>query len=316
MSLPTSPFLFWAIAAAMTAIALAFVLPRLLARRAPRDDAVRGAINVTIYRGQLAELDCDLAAGLLSAEQHRDARLDLERRLLAEADVDDRTGAIATAMPKTAIALALALPLAAFALYAVFGNPSAVRVEPADAAPFGVTSADPAVVRDELTQHLARNPRDARGWVLLGRHELAGDRFGEAADAFAKAIAASPKVARDPAVWCDYADALGMSQGGSLEGKPRELIARALALDPEFPRALEMAGSADYERRDFAGAAGYWRRLLPQLREGTQPHAELAAAIARAERLAATPAVPLAAAGAGNALPPAARGEAARDGSR
>jgi hypothetical protein len=31
-----------------------------------------------------------------------------------------------------------------------------------------------------------------------------------------------------------YADALGMAQGGSLAGKPRELIMRALAQDPAF----------------------------------------------------------------------------------
>jgi cytochrome c-type biogenesis protein CcmH len=312
----TSPFVFWSIAAAMTAIALAFVLPRLLARRRPRDDAARGAINVAIYRGQLAELDRDLAAGLLTDDQHRDARLDLERRLLAEADADDRAPGSTVPTARSAIALTLALPLAAFALYAVLGNPSAVRVDPAIAVGSDTAGDDPAVVREQLAQHLARNPGDARGWVLLGRHELERDRFGEAADAFGKAIAASNKVARDPSVWCDYADALGMAQGGRLAGKPRELVARALALDPAFPRALEMAGSAAYEQREFARAADYWRQLLAQLRQGTQPHAELAAAIARAERLEGAPAMPLASAGSSAIAPAAARGDAARPGNR
>jgi cytochrome c-type biogenesis protein CcmH len=282
-----APLLFWAIAAAMTAVALAFVLPRLLAGRGPGKDTARGASNVAVYRGQLADLDRELAGGLLTAEQHRAARLEVERRLLEEADTDDRAGTGAARMPRTALVLAFAVPLAAFALYAVFGNPSLLGGDGTDAATAATTNGEPAATRDALLRHLARNPRDGRGWVLLGRSELEQDRFREAADAFANAVAASPKVARDPAVWCDYADALGMSQGGRLEGKPRELVGRALALDPDFPRALEMAGSAAYEAREYAVAAAHWRRLLPQLRSGTQAQRELAAAIARAERLAA-----------------------------
>jgi cytochrome c-type biogenesis protein CcmH len=197
-----------------------------------------------------------------------------------------------------------------------FGNPSAARVAPGSPAPFDTTSSAPTVVREQLAQHLAYNPGDGRAWVLLGRHELEHDRFAEAADAFGKAVAASSRVARDPAVWCDYADALGMAQGGSLAGRPRELVARALALDPEYPRALEMAGSAAYEQRDFARAVDYWRRMLPQLGEGTRQHAELAAAIARAERLAGTPAVPAASAEGGVTARSSARAGAARAGDR
>jgi cytochrome c-type biogenesis protein CcmH len=295
MPISDAPLLFWGIAAAMTALALAFVLPRLLSRQAPRDDVARGATNVAVYRSQLADLDRDVAAGLLTVDQHRTARLEIERRLLDEAGIDDRGGATDSKMPKTALALSLALPLAAFALYAVFGNPALLRVEPSDAPGFDAGTVDPAATGEALARHLERNPRDGRGWVLLGRQQMEQDRFAEAAAAFANALAASPKVARDPSVWCDYADALGMAQGGSLEGKPREAIGRALALDPGFPRALEMAGSAAYERRDFTAAADHWRRLLPQLREGTRPHAELMAAIARADRLAAAAGVPSAA---------------------
>ncbi len=60
--------------------------------------------------------------------------------------------------------------------------------------------------------------------MLLARLDLDGDRFADAAEAYAKAIAVSAKVARDATVWCEYADALGMTQGGSLAGKPRELM--------------------------------------------------------------------------------------------
>ena len=139
-----------------------------------------------------------------------------------------------------------------------------------------------------LSAHLEKQPRDARGWVILARLAADRERFEEAAQAYAKALAASPKVAADAAVWCEYADALGMAQGGNLAGRPRELIDRALALDPNHPKALELAGSSEYERGDYAAALGFWRPLLAAQQPGSRAHAELAAAIARTERLAAT----------------------------
>jgi cytochrome c-type biogenesis protein CcmH len=139
----------------------------------------------------------------------------------------------------------------------------------------------------ELRRRVEHDPRDGRGWALLAYAEFEADRFAEAAAAFERAVEVSPKVAGDAGVWCDWADALGMAQGGSLAGRPTELVARALALRPSHPKALEMAGSAAYERRDFAAAAEYWRRLLPQLGEDRPSHQALSAAIARADRLAA-----------------------------
>jgi cytochrome c-type biogenesis protein CcmH len=156
-------------------------------------------------------------------------------------------------------------------------------------APAAQDDADPgATSREALVRFLQGNPRNGRGWALLGLMDLEAERYAEAAASFEKAIAASSRVAADPAVWCWWADALGMAQGGTLEGRPTELIDRALALRASHPMALEMAGSAAYERRDFARAADYWRQLLPQIPEDTPPYQELAAAIARAERLAAT----------------------------
>lgn len=138
----------------------------------------------------------------------------------------------------------------------------------------------------DLARHLERNPRDGRAWVLLAREEFAGDRFHEAAQAYARALDVGPTVARDPGIWCEYADALALANGGVLAGRPRELIAHALELDATHPRALEMAGSAAYEAREYALAARYWRQLLASLAEGTEERRELAQAIARAERLA------------------------------
>lgn len=151
------------------------------------------------------------------------------------------------------------------------------------------TSADAAsrVSIEARRERAQLNPRDGRGWALLAYAALEENAYAEAATAFEKAVTVSPKVAADPGVLCDWADALGMAQGGILKGRPIELVSRALTLSSTFPKALEMAGSAAYEQREFALAAEYWRQLLPQMAEGSAGRRALADGIARAERLAA-----------------------------
>jgi cytochrome c-type biogenesis protein CcmH len=143
--------------------------------------------------------------------------------------------------------------------------------------------------RRVLEQQVRHQPRDARAWALLAYDDLEAGRHVDAAAAFEKAIAASPKVANDASLLCDYAEALALAQGGMLEGRPTEWVMRALALKPGHPKALEMAGSAAYERRDFGGAARYWQKLRTGLAAAPlQQREALDAAIARAQRLDAT----------------------------
>lgn len=180
---------------------------------------------------------------------------------------------------------AILLVVLALVQYAITSDRHAVR-KPANRSVAVADDLRAPTYRENLAAQVARDPRDGRAWVLLARTEFQADRFSEAASAYAKAVAASPKVARDAGVWCEYADALGMAQGGSLAGAPHDLIARALAINPAHPKALEMAGSAAYEAHDYASAAKYWRGLLAQMQPRTQEHGELAAAIDRADEFA------------------------------
>ncbi len=129
-----------------------------------------------------------------------------------------------------------------------------------------------------LERHLDRSPGDARARVMLARAQFEQDRFGEAAASYERALA-SPRAARDAQLWCELADALAMAQGGSLKGRPRELIGRALAIDTSHPRALEMAGSAAIESGDYAAALGYWERLASRIAPAAPEHEELERAL-------------------------------------
>jgi cytochrome c-type biogenesis protein CcmH len=192
-----------------------------------------------------------------------------------------------TASPSPSLVWPIAAAIAAVSL--ALGFYVLLRQPASEVAPAGALAADAQrmpVTRDALAAHLARHPDDGRSWVLLARIDLDADRFADAAAAYERALAASTKVAADPAVWCEYADALGMANGGSLAGKPRELVMRALARDPQHPKALEMAGSAAFEAHEYAAALGYWNALRAQLPAESDAGRELERAIRRAERLA------------------------------
>jgi cytochrome c-type biogenesis protein CcmH/NrfG len=115
---------------------------------------------------------------------------------------------------------------------------------------------------------------------------MQSQRFEQAAASFERALQGKSKTAGDAGVWVEYAEARGLQQGGTLAGAPRELVDKALSLNPEHPQALDLAGSAAWEAGEFARAATYWKRLLAQIPEGSPRHVQLSSAIQRADQRA------------------------------
>jgi cytochrome c-type biogenesis protein CcmH len=148
-------------------------------------------------------------------------------------------------------------------------------------------AADPdAHLYAQLQLQLQRQPDDERALVLKARLDMRAQRFEQAAAGFERALARHAKVALDPGVWVEHAEARAMMQGQSLAGEPQRLLEQALALDAGHPQALDLAGSAAWELRDFARAAAYWKRLLAQVPSDAPRHAALSLAIAGAEQRA------------------------------
>jgi len=276
---------FVAAAIGLTLLAVGAVLLGPRRWRSAAGDVSQAQTNAAVLRQQLAELEGERRRGLLDEAEFTRLREELQRRLLSEAAAAAPATRGAVQPRRALLVYAAALPVAAALLYMHFGNPQllgAAAVAPPPAA--ADAAGDPMLA--QLEAHVAASAEDARAWVMLARLRMQGDQFAPAAIAYERALAASARVARDPQIWCEYADALGMAQGGRLAGKPRELIDRALALDGAHPRALEMAGSAAYESGDFRGAVRYWQQLLTLLAPGSEEHGQLAAAIARAEQRA------------------------------
>ena len=190
------------------------------------------------------------------------------------------------------VAVGLGVPLLAIVFYALRGDLGALgqdRQVLSEQLLAGGLPEDPAQAEQlyaELQRHMQKAAKDPRAVVLKARLDMRAQRYDLAVQAFEQAVAMSSRVARDPGVWVEYAEATGLLQGGSLVGKPQELVAKALAIDASHVQALDLAGSAAFEVRDFAKAVIYWKRLLEQTPPGTLRPAELSKAIERAEQRA------------------------------
>lgn len=273
--------IFAAVALLFVAVALLFVIPPLLLpHRGARYS--RSATNLAIHRDHARELDADLAAGTLSAQQHEKARRELEVRVLEEVREDAATATTRGRNRGVALAAGIALPSITLALYFAVGNPQAMSPQSAmaaEAAAHGLQNNQIEGMVEQLAARLRQNPEQPEGWAMLARSYAALGRFGDAAQAYANAVARRPD---DAGLLADYADALAMGQGRRLQGQPETIITRALQADPANLKALALAGSAAFEKKDYAAAIGYWERILPGLPPESEGARSIQAGIAEA----------------------------------
>jgi cytochrome c-type biogenesis protein CcmH len=222
-----------------------------LAYRLGRAPAIHGrrAAAIALHRGQLAEIARDLAEGRLHQAEYDQAKLEIERRLLADAALADPASASAS-RPALLAALVL-IPVAAGALYWVGGRPDlpaeplAVRL-----AQLHAREAEEDHLIGALRARLAtmdpKTEQARQGYVLLGGAEANRGRLQAAADAWRVALAAR----FDPVLAVRAAEAM-YEADGKLSLESSALFRRALAEAPADAPWRAMV----QKRLDPAGAA-------------------------------------------------------------
>lgn len=247
---------------ALCLLAAAFVAwPLLRGPGAP--GAAAEAANVAVYRDQKAEIEADHAKGLIGDAERATALAELTQRL-AE-DLEPAASAPAPAKgdrrPWLALGLALALPFLAGAIYWRLGAAPAALQSDARAGRVP-TQAEMVGLVDRLAERMAATPDDLSGWLLLARSQGALGRYTEAAAAYARADALSPK---DPEILANWANAEAMAADGELAGKPYALAQQALALDPRQVPALALAAAHELKSGALKAAREHLSALLAEL---------------------------------------------------
>lgn len=256
------------LAAALVAGALLLVVPPMLGlgarRRAQVAHQRQAETALAVLREQRADLEAERAAGHIGEAEYARAQRELEQRALEEGQAVEE-GADLRPSRLAALGLVLCVPLASAAVYLAVGEPDGL--DPAAAvAPHAqrgggeeLTPERLAALVEQLAQRLEANPADETGWAMLARSYLMlGDVEG-GARTWSRIGDLAPDNA---AILADWADILVSAENGEFSAESRAMLERALELDPEQFKALALSGAAAYQAEDFAGASGYWERIL------------------------------------------------------
>jgi cytochrome c-type biogenesis protein CcmH len=247
----------WFVFALMTAAAIFAALWPLSRRDRPANDGS----EATVYRDQLAEIDRDVAAGLIGGPEAAAARVEISRRLLAAADNQRDPPTVSnTRLRRFAAVIALiGLPIVSVAFYLPLGSPGlgdfplAQRSRALDAN----QPLDNLVVQVEA--HLEKNPTDGRGWNVLAPVLARLGRYDEAVRAYHNSITYSGDNAGRRA---DLGEALVGAAGGVVTSEAKAEFERAVALDAGEVKANYFLGlSAEQDGRS-AEAISIWSAML------------------------------------------------------
>ena len=250
---------FWILAAMMILLGLWFVIPPLLSKK-ESDTQDHDALNVAIYKQKLADLDNN--EDKLSAEELAQAKQEIEQSLLQDVDSTQTVTTPINARTQRMVAaiVAVIIPLFTVLFYWQLAPQQLEQVIAYEPGQTDIKKKLPNVMEmvAKLEQKLKQKPEDPRGWSLLGRSYFVMGRYSEAANAYAQANTLSGDNADTLA---DYAEALAMSLNGKLQGKPAELIQRALAKQPQHPKSLWLAGTTAYQDKAYQKAIDHWQLL-------------------------------------------------------
>ncbi|MGS1118895.1 tetratricopeptide repeat protein [Rhodanobacter sp. UC4436_H3] len=175
------------------------------------------------------------------------------------------------------LSIALLLPLGAGVLYLKVGTPAALNGVSAQAqTPISLPQAIA-----QLREHLAQQPDDQQGWMLLAQTSAMMRQPGDARDAWYHVLKLDANNAEAMVGWAESDSMLRADH--QIEGRARELLQRAVKQHPDNQRGLWLLGISDFQRGDYRNAAATWRLLQPQLEPGSSVAKSVAEQIAIAD---------------------------------
>jgi cytochrome c-type biogenesis protein CcmH len=269
---------FW-IATALAAAAASLLVIAIARRPGP---AVEGSPEAALYARHLAEVDELHARGLLGTDEHRAARAEAGRRLLAAADAHGAVRA-GTGRGGRAVLLAAVVgaPVLALALYLATGRPGtadqpyAERLETWRASdPLRLPIGALAAVAEQVTEE---RPSDPNPWRALGRARLAaGESF-----AAVQALERAAQLGNTADDWAALGEAVASQNGGAVNETAANAFAEALKRDPASVPARYGLAQAAITRGDLAEARERLEALAASLPTEDPRRAALQAEVAQ-----------------------------------
>ncbi len=235
----------------LAGLAVLLLLPLAAALRGAGEARDRAEADRALFHAQLAELERERESGRLTEAAYADARLEVQRRLLAApASVQARAGGRAPLL-----ATLIGVPALAFAFYLTHGSPGLPSASFAARQELGTRD---ELLLAQLRQRIAALPAGEQrrtGLILLGNAERNRGDFQAAATAWREAL----ETTFEPGLAGDLAEVeLERAQNTAA----LILLRRATREAPQDPRLRFLVGVAEAAtgRRDTARAT--WVALL------------------------------------------------------
>jgi cytochrome c-type biogenesis protein CcmH len=233
-------------------------------------------LNLAVFKQQLAELDNDLASGVLDQARYDAARRDLEKELLSDISEEKQPGESKNSGQIMAWS-ALVTPLAALLIYQFIGSPEIITHladQPPGAPPTASSqtqsqgrSTENLPPMEELVKRLAaklkEEPDNLEGWIMLGRSYTAMNDPSAAIDAYQRAMDINDK---HVGLLLAYAQTIASNSRNDFTGRAAPMVEKAFQLEPDNPNALWTAGILAYQRTDYQDAVDRWSKLRGMLK--------------------------------------------------
>ncbi|MFK7835274.1 MAG: c-type cytochrome biogenesis protein CcmI [Sulfitobacter sp.] len=256
---------FWIIIVALSAL-VALILSRSLLRQEEADVLDASDFDLQVYRDQLAEVERDVARGVIGPDDAERARTEISRRILA-ADAGRAHDAAGGEAPRRTLigVVTLAMIGGSVALYMWLGQPGygdlalQDRIERAEALrenrpsqqdaidslppfqPLEAPSAQFADLMERLRATVAGRPDDLQGHVLLAQNEARMGDFVAAAKAQQSVLRIKAEAANATDI-ADYGELLVLAAGGYVSPEAESAFRRALAQDETDGRSRYYIG--------------------------------------------------------------------------
>jgi cytochrome c-type biogenesis protein CcmH len=171
----------------------------------------------------------------------------------------DEAGKQVPSSRSVAVAIAAAVPVAAFLLYFALSDWPWDESERTARGQGGDSAASLTQVASQLEERLQREKGDSEGWKLLGRTYVMMGEFSKALTAYNQAYVLTSGT--DVDAMLGYAEARVLVNESDFEGEAGQLFEKAVAAEPGNPKALWYAGLTAYRKQDLGTARSRWMML-------------------------------------------------------
>lgn len=226
-------------------------------------------VNLSILKDELTELKFQLEKGIISEQQFKNLEYELQVKALetnknnnnAENPKFDYSPA-----KYTAWIITLLLPIFIGRTYFVLGNSNSLNPALRET-PNELTFDQIISLVQKLETKLKMEPDNTEGWLMLARSYRMLDNHQKAVEAFEKI---ESEIYKDAELLANYAESLAATNADGLNGKPTQLLEKALQLDSNNAHALFLLGMAEATNNNLSKAIQYWERLLPLTIPGSE----------------------------------------------